>query len=102
MKILISESAFTDLQNIIEYYKEQEVPTVGTKMVNAIIEHIQVLTSHPDIGRKVPEFNEDYIREIIHPPFRIVYLRKSTTVQIIRVWRSERILKLPLVDMSAI
>ena len=95
MKILVSESAFLDLENIIEYYKEQDIPTIGAEMVTAIIEHIQVLVSHPDLGRKVPEFNEDYIREIIHPPFRIVYLREPTTVQIIRVWRSERILKLP-------
>jgi len=95
VKILVSESAFADLQNIIEYYKGQEIPNIGTEMVNAVVEHIQVLSNHPDIGRKVPEFNEDYIREIIHPPFRIVYLRESTTVQIIRVWRSERILNLP-------
>jgi len=95
VKILVSKSAFTDIENIIEYYKEQEILNIGSEMVNAVIEHIQVLITHPDIGRKVPEFNEDYIREIIHPPFRIVYLREATTVQIIRVWRSERILKLP-------
>jgi len=84
-----------DLENIIEYYREQEIPMVGTEMVNAIIKHFQVLIKHPDIGRKVPEFYEDFIREIIHPPFRIVYIREPKTVQIIRVWRSERILKLP-------
>ena len=95
MKILVSESAFTDLEEIIEYYKEQGIPNVGTDTVIAIIEHFQVLLMHPEIGRTVPEFNDKYIREIIHPPYRIVYLREIKTVQIIRVWRSERILKLP-------
>ena len=95
MKILVSESAFTDLEEIIEYYTEQDIPNVGTEIVSTIIEHIQVLLRHPEIGRKVPEFNDEYIREIIHPPYRIVYLREIKTVQIIRVWRSERILKLP-------
>ena len=95
MNILVSESAFTNIEGIIEYYKVQEIPIIGTEMVEAIIKHIQVLKNHPEIGRKVPEFNEDYIREIIHPPYRIVYLRESKTVQVIRVWRSERILKLP-------
>jgi len=95
VKILVSQSAFTDLEDIIEYYKEQDIPKIGTETVSAIIEHVQVLLKHPDIGRKVPEFNDEYIREIIHPPYRIVYLKEIKTVQIIRVWRSERILKLP-------
>ncbi len=95
MKILVSESAFSDLEDIIEYYKEQDIANIGSELVSAIIEHFQVLLRHPDIGRKVPEFNEEYIREIIHPPYRIVYLREVKTIQIIRVWRSERVLKLP-------
>lgn len=95
MKILVSESAFTDLEDIIEYYKEQEIPKIGTDTVSTIIKHAQVLLKHPEIGRKVPEFNDENIREIIHPPYRIVYLKEIKTVQIIRVWRSERILKLP-------
>lgn len=95
MKILVSESAFTDLEEIIEHYKEQDIPNVGTKIVSTIIEHFNVLIKHPELGRKVPEFNDEYIREIIHPPYRIVYLRERKTVQIIRVWRSERILELP-------
>ena len=95
MKILVSESAFADLEEIIEYYKEQDIPNVGTETVSAILKHFHVLLTHPEIGRSVPEFNDKYIREIIHPPYRIVYLREIKTVQIIRVWRSERILKLP-------
>lgn len=94
MNIRVSESALSDLENIIEYYNEQDVPNVGTETVSAIIEHIQVLLKHSEIGRKVPEFNDEHIREIIHPPYRIVYLKEIKTVQIIRVWRSERILKL--------
>ncbi len=94
MKILVSESAFTDLEDIIEYYKEQDIQNIGSEIVSEIIKHFQILLKYPDIGRKVPEFNDEYIREIIHPPYRIVYLREVKTVQIIRVWRSERILKL--------
>ncbi len=35
------------------------------------------------------------LRELIHPPFRIVYRRDPERVQIVRVWRSERLLRLP-------
>lgn len=95
MKISISDSAFKDLVSIKEYYTEQGVPAIGQKFVVSLIEHIQTLTDHPSIGRMVPEFYKEYIRELIHPPFRIVYLRETNSLQVIRIWRSERLLTLP-------
>jgi toxin ParE1/3/4 len=88
-----SESALSDLINIKEYYIEQGAPDVGENFVIDIFEHVETLARHPDIGRIVPEFNEVHIRELIHSPFRVVYLR-GESIQIIRVWRSERILNI--------
>ncbi len=99
MKIFISSSAFSDLENIKEHYEEESVPHIGEQYVISIIEHIQTLSDNPDIGRKVPEFDEEKIRELIHPPFRIVYLREKISIHIIRVWRSERLLELPEKEM---
>ena len=95
MNISFSKSAIEDLESITGYYLKQGVPQIGQDFVKSIIEHIETLTEHPDIGRVVPEFNDELIREIIHSPFRVVYLRESKTINIIRVWRSERLLKLP-------
>ena len=95
MNISFSKSAIKDLEGIKEYYSEQGVPQIGQEYVAAIIEHIETLIAHPDIGRVVPEFNDELIRELIHSPFRVVYLREIKSIKIIRVWRSERLLKLP-------
>jgi len=95
VNISFSKSAIEDLESKQEYYLEQGVSQVGQGFVTAIVEHIETLSSHPDIGRVVPEFNDELIRELIHAPFRIVYLRESKSVNIIRVWRSERLLNLP-------
>jgi plasmid stabilization system protein ParE len=95
VKIFISSSAFSDLENIKEHYAEEGVSHIGEQYVVSIIDHIQTLSGNPNIGRKVPEFDEEKIRELIHPPFRIVYLREKTSIHIIRVWRSERLLELP-------
>jgi toxin ParE1/3/4 len=95
VNISFSESAIEDLENTLEYYLEQGVPKVGHDFVTAIVEHVASLSAHPDIGRVVPEFNDELIRELIHAPFRIVYLRERKSVNIIRVWRSERLLNLP-------
>jgi plasmid stabilization system protein ParE len=95
VKLTIAQSALNDLKDIQAYYLDQGVPESGQKFVGAILEKVQRLIDHPDSGRKVPEFDQEQIREIIHPPFRIVYLRNTTTVSLIRVWRSERLLLLP-------
>lgn len=95
MKITIAHSALSDLQEIKAYYMAQGAPEIGQKFVNALLNNVQRLRDHPDSGRKVPEFNQDRIREIIHPPFRVVYLRNAASVNLVRIWRSERLLSLP-------
>ena len=95
MKIFVSNSAYSDLASIKKYYKDEGVPHIGKQFVEAIVEHLQILIDNPNIGRVVPEFGEERIRELIHSPFRIVYLREQKSVHVIRVWRSERLLKLP-------
>ena len=95
MELRIAQSALEDLQAIQEYYKEQDVPHVGDDFVAIILKRCEMLQVHPDAGRVVPEFNMEHIRELIHPPFRVVYLRQAEEVVLIRIWRSERELELP-------
>ncbi len=94
MKIFFSESALSELEEIKEHYLSEGVPHIGESFVVSIIEHTETLLDNPDIGRIVPEFQEPKIRELIHPPFRIVYLRESSSIHVVRVWRSERLFKL--------
>ena len=95
MELHIAKSAIEDLQAIQAYYKDQSAPHIGDKFVTTILQQIEMLKQHPDAGRIVPEFNLEHIRELIHVPFRIVYLRQLQEVVLIRVWRSERLLDLP-------
>jgi len=95
LRITLSQSALSDLEGIKAYYTEEGVPQIGRDFVVSIIAHVQMLVDNPDIGRIVPEFDEPKIRELIHAPFRVVYLREPTSIHVIRVWRSERLLILP-------
>lgn len=95
MTLIFAQSAIEDLQEIKLYYQNQGVADIGQKIVAAIFEKVQILAEHTDSGRKVPEFDQENIREIIYPPFRIVYLRNTSEISVIRVWRSERLLLLP-------
>ena len=95
MKVCLADSAISDLQELQRYYEEQLVPQVGQRFVVEILDRIETLSENPDIGRVVPEFETENIRELIHKPYRVVYLRESSSIFIIRVWRSERVLELP-------
>jgi len=95
VKVRLTDSAVNDLREQHLYYEEQLAPQVGQRFVIEILDRIETLIDNPDIGRVVPEFSTDSIRELTHKPFRIVYFRESSTISIVRVWRSERILELP-------
>jgi len=89
MVISFAESALRDLEAVKAWYAEQGVPDVGVRLVEEVFQRIQALLDHPDMGRVVPEFDQPFLRELIHPPFRIVYRRDPRRVRVVRVWRSE-------------
>lgn len=95
ISISFAESALHDLEGILQFYLERKIPQVGKRLVEKIIKDIELLELQPDMGRIVPEFDQEYLRELIRPPFRIVYRRGRNKIQIIRIWRSERMLVLP-------
>ena len=93
--IRFAVSALADLDALKSWYAEQGVAEVGERLVRDIVARIEGLRDQPEMSRIVPEFGQPLLRELIHPPFRIVYRRDPRHVRIVRVWRSERLLVLP-------
>ncbi len=50
------------------------------------------LQEFPELGRIVPEYRNDDIREIVFRPYRIVYRvnRENKICEVARVWHSAR------------
>jgi len=90
--IEFADSALEDLENMQDYYTTVGVPDIGLKYSQNIFEKVENLVDHPLIGRTVPEYETLEIRELIYPPFRIVYRIKDKYVYIMRVWRTEQLL----------
>jgi toxin ParE1/3/4 len=90
--IEFAQSAHDDLREILDWYASQEAPDVGTRMVLEIVARVRQLAVFPDSGKVVPELETPWLRELEHPPFRIVYRRDETVVTVVRVWRSERLM----------
>ncbi|MBN1365839.1 MAG: type II toxin-antitoxin system RelE/ParE family toxin [Syntrophaceae bacterium] len=88
-------SAFNDLEDIRAWYIDQQTPDVGDRLISEIISQVERLVAFPESGRIVPEFNIENLREIIFAPFRIVYRLDKNKIKIVRIWRSERLMKIP-------
>lgn len=94
-KITFAVSAVKDLEGIRKWYADQHVPDEGESMLHEVVDQVERLVDFPQSGRIVTEFGVTQLREIIHPPFRIVYRWDNDRVRVVRVWRSERQLKMP-------
>lgn len=94
VSVTFAESAVRDLEEIQAWYESELVPEVGQRLVSEIFERVEALRDNPDMGRVVPEFGQKQLRELIHPPFRVVYRGEGKKARVVRVWRSERLLKL--------
>ncbi|MBM4313385.1 MAG: type II toxin-antitoxin system RelE/ParE family toxin [Deltaproteobacteria bacterium] len=92
--ITFAASAVRDLDEIRDWYDAQQAPRAGKQQIEGIIYAAERLVDFPESGRIVPEFGMVNLREVIHPPFRIVYRLDRNRVRIVRVWRSERLLKM--------
>jgi toxin ParE1/3/4 len=93
--ITFTASAVNDLDDIRSWYADQRVPAVGDKLLREIVSQVERLGAFPESGRVVPEFGIANLREIICSPFRIIYRLDESKVRVVRVWRSERLLKMP-------
>jgi toxin ParE1/3/4 len=93
--ISFAEAALNDLEGVQAWYSEQGAPEAGTRLVAEVFECVQTLAKHSAMGRIMPEFDRSFLRELIHPPFRILYHADPQRVRVVRVWRNERLLPLP-------
>lgn len=84
-----SLTAGNDLQNIEDFIARDSVLHAVT-FVDQIIESAEALLKNPRIGRVLPEFNREDLREVIFRNYRIVYLLKDENVFILRVVHGSR------------
>jgi plasmid stabilization system protein ParE len=94
-RITFAEFALRDLEDVREWYVSQDAPEVGQRLVGEVMAAVEQLGRFPESGRVVPEFDTPQLRELIHPPFRIVYRLAYDNVRVVRVWRSERLVQEP-------
>lgn len=90
-KVLVTECANEDLAQLVRYIARDN-PQAAKRFGLALLEKLKLLENHPSLGRIVPERSDPTLRELIHPPYRIVYRVKESEhlIEVIRFWHGAR------------
>jgi toxin ParE1/3/4 len=91
-RIAWSRRALQDVEGIAEYIAADS-PTYAGVVVKKIMSQTRMLTQFPRAGRKVPEFDDESIRELIVYSYRIIYRLQEDEVVIAAVIHGKRILQ---------
>ena len=92
MKIKWTHEALDRLIEIEEYISKDS-PSRAVQFVDQLIEHAEVLSDKPRIGRTVPELANPDIRELVIKKYRIVYRLKANRIEILTVFEGHRLLR---------
>ena len=90
-KLIWSPAARDDLHDIIVFIARDN-PNRAMSFGYELISETDHLQEFPELGRIVPEYRSDNIREIVFRLYRIVYRvdHERKLCQIARVWHSAR------------
>ena len=86
-KVIIAPRAIADLRDIVLYISPDR-PEAARKLGYALIEKTKALAAFPHSGGIVREFADSNIRQLILPPYRIIYRIDNATrvVGVARYW----------------
>ncbi len=93
VEIKWTDNALKELDNIANFISKDS-PKYAQILVKQIYEMISHLEQFPKFGRKVPEYNDPNLREILYKSYRIIYLIKQKHIEIISIIHGSRLLKL--------
>jgi addiction module RelE/StbE family toxin len=88
-KIEWTRSALSDARNLRDNIARNS-EAYADRFVQKIIEAVEKAAAFPLIGRRVPEANNDTIREILYRRYRIVYRVETDRILVLMVIHGAR------------
>ena len=89
MKIVWTEPALEDLRNLHDYIaKDSEI--YASSFIRRMILSVDNLSRFSRLGRRVPEADEETIREILYHDYRIIYCIKPELIEVLTVVHGHR------------
>ncbi|HTW56954.1 MAG TPA: type II toxin-antitoxin system RelE/ParE family toxin [Terriglobales bacterium] len=91
-RVAWSKRALHDLEAIAEYIAADSQTYAGI-VVKKVVSQTKMLARFPRAGRKVPEFDDENVRELMVYSYRIIYRLEDDEVVIAAVIHGKRILQ---------
>lgn len=82
--VVWADSAKLQLHSIYSYIA-QNSEQYALQVIDSITLRTADLAEHPIIGKAVPEYGFEQIREIVEPPYRIIYEIQPDRIEVIAV-----------------
>lgn len=92
MKLFWTKEALSRLSEIEKYISRDNSKT-AVEFVDKLILIAESLIYNPEKGRVVPELALERIRELLYKNYRIVYLIKKSSIDILTVFEGHQLLK---------
>ena len=89
-KINLSERADEDIREIFNYFSETSLSGALAK-IDLILSRIELLKNFPRLGRVVPQFKNERLREVLAGSYRIAYyIVSDRQIDILSIQHSSR------------
>jgi toxin ParE1/3/4 len=90
-KVIWTDEAIADLRQLVAFISNDN-PVAAVKLGETLIQKSMILVGHPRLGRMLREMRKDTLRELIIPPYRLIYeIDDAASAVYVRVlWHSAR------------
>ena len=83
-KVIWTDEAIADLRQLVAFISSDN-PAAAIKLGETLIQKSIILAGHPRLGRMLRESRKDTLRELVIPPYRLIY-EIDDSIQTVRVW----------------
>lgn len=91
MRVYWSHEAARRLREITTYIA-QDSPAAARHVAATLLQRSRTLALPPMIGRRLPEYPEADLRELLERPYRIIYAVTSAGIEIVTVMHYRQLL----------
>jgi len=92
-------AALDDLESISESIAGDS-PGYAAAVVDRVFTEARKLREFPQMGRRVPEWHDDHIRELVIYSYRLIYQIQTSSILVLAVIHGARILPEDLRDRN--
>lgn len=85
MNVYWSVESLRSLKAIEEYLLEADSPQTARRLLKRLVDRGDQLKTAPTSGRRLPEYPDYELRELLERPYRLIYQCKADRIEIITV-----------------